>query len=50
MKRTKIVILLLGLLIFQSFVTGAFAQEATKAKESAGAKKVTITLVRWPYT
>jgi hypothetical protein len=49
-KRTKITILLLGLLALYSFVTGAVAQTVPQAKPETGAKKVTITLVRWPYT
>lgn len=42
--------MLLCLLMLASFCVEATAQEALKAKQEAGAKKVTVTLVRWPYT
>lgn len=49
MKLRKITILLAGLLLLLAIsLREAVAQSESNPK--AGAKKLTVTLVRWPYT
>lgn len=50
MKRSAApaLLALLAGLLFSSFPGGSAAQTAPPA--AAGARKVTVTLVRWPYT